>query len=42
MNKESEIPKKHSKQIKSFQGKTILIGIEFLSNCSSHLANNLK
>ena len=42
MNRESKTPKKIPTQIKSFQGKAILVGIEFHGNGSSHLANNLK
>lgn len=42
MNRESKTPKKIPTQTKSFQGKAILIGIEFHGNGSSHLANNLK
>ena len=42
MNRESKTPKKTPTQTKSFQGKAILVGIEFHGNGSSHLANNLK
>jgi GTP-binding protein HflX len=42
MNRESKAPKKIPTQTKSFQGKAILVGIEFHGNGSSHLANNLK
>jgi GTP-binding protein HflX len=42
MNRESKTPKKIPTQTKSFQGKAILVGIEFHGNGSSHLANNLK
>ena len=42
MNRESKTPKKIPTQTKNFQGKTILVGIEFQGNGSSHLANNLK
>jgi len=42
MSIESKTPKKIPTQAKSFQGKTILVGIELHGNGSSHLANNLK
>ena len=42
MNRESKTTKKIPTQTKSFQGKAILVGIEFHGNGSSHLANNLK
>jgi GTP-binding protein HflX len=42
MNRESKTPKKIPTQTKIFQGKAILVGIEFHGNGSSHLANNLK
>jgi len=42
MNRESKTPKKIPTQSKNFQGKAILVGIEFSGNSSSRLANNLK
>ena len=42
MNSESKTPKKIPTQIKSFQGKAILVGIDFFGNGSSQLASNLK
>ena len=42
MNREAKSHKKVSSKTKDMRGKAILIGIEFFSNGSSHLDNNLK
>ena len=42
MNREAKTHKKVSSNTKDIRGKAILIGIEFFSNGSSHLDNNLK
>ena len=42
MDRKAQTHKKSSKKTKDIRGKAILVGIEFFSNGSSHIDNNLK